>query len=83
MSGAIPAVARRCCPGGISRSTRVPWYPPDMSDAEWAVIEPGKEVRSMPAKALTVVPQKPERLGGERDHRRVEVEQHHMLAFEL
>jgi membrane carboxypeptidase/penicillin-binding protein PbpC len=53
-----------------------------MSDAEWAVIEPGKEVRSMPAKALTVVPQKPERLGGERAHRRVEVEQHHMLAFE-
>ena len=40
MSGAIPAVACRCCPGGISRSTRVPWYPSDMSDAEWAVIEP-------------------------------------------
>jgi transposase len=40
MSGAIPAVACRCCPSGISRSTRVPWYPSDMSDAEWAVIEP-------------------------------------------
>ena len=26
--------------GGISRSTRVPRYPSDMSDAEWAVIEP-------------------------------------------
>ena len=30
----------RCCPGGISRSTRVPRYPSDMSDTEWAVIEP-------------------------------------------
>jgi transposase len=33
-------VACRCCPGGISRSTRVPRYPSDMSDAEWQVIEP-------------------------------------------
>jgi transposase len=30
----------RCCPGGISRSARVPRYPSDMSDAEWRVIEP-------------------------------------------
>lgn len=30
----------RCCPGGVSRSRRVPRYPSDMSDAEWAVIEP-------------------------------------------
>ena len=35
-----PAVACRCWPGGISRSTRVPRYPSDMSDAEWAVTEP-------------------------------------------
>src|SRR5256886_13093928 len=35
-----PAVPCRCCPGGISRSTRVPRYPSDMSDAEWAVTEP-------------------------------------------
>jgi hypothetical protein len=27
-------------PGGISRSARMPRYPPDMSDAEWAVTEP-------------------------------------------
>ena len=33
-------VACRCCPGGFSRSTRVPRYPSDMSDAEWAVTEP-------------------------------------------
>jgi len=33
-------VACRCCPGGIGRSTRVPRYPSDMSDAEWQVIEP-------------------------------------------
>jgi transposase len=33
-------VACRCCPGAISRSTRTPQYPPDMSDAEWAVTEP-------------------------------------------
>jgi transposase len=33
-------VACRCCPGGISRSTRMPRYPSDMSDAEWAVTEP-------------------------------------------
>jgi len=30
----------RCCPGGISRSRRAPRYPSDMSDPEWAVIEP-------------------------------------------
>ena len=33
-------VACRCCPGGISRSTRRPCYPSDMSQAEWAVCEP-------------------------------------------
>jgi len=35
-----PAVACRSCPGGVSRSIRVPRYPSDMSDAEWAVTEP-------------------------------------------
>jgi len=30
----------RCCPGGSSRSRRRPRYPSDMTDAEWAVIEP-------------------------------------------
>ncbi len=30
----------RCCPGGISRSTRAPRYPSDMSEAEWAITEP-------------------------------------------
>jgi transposase len=34
------AVACRCCPGGISRSTRVRRYPSDMTGAEWAVCEP-------------------------------------------
>jgi len=34
------AVACRCCPGGISRSTRTARYPSDMSEAEWAVCEP-------------------------------------------
>ena len=34
------AVACRCCPGGISRSTRARRYPSDMSRAEWAVCEP-------------------------------------------
>ncbi len=33
------AVACRCCPAG-SRSTRDRRYPSDMTDAEWAVIEP-------------------------------------------
>ena len=37
---ATSAVPCRCCPGGISRSARVPRYPSDMSDAEWQVIEP-------------------------------------------
>ncbi|HZI77582.1 MAG TPA: IS5 family transposase [Gemmatimonadales bacterium] len=36
-----PGVAAcRCCPGGISRSTRTRRYPSDMSEAEWAVCEP-------------------------------------------
>jgi transposase len=30
----------RCCPGGAGRSRRVRRYPSDMTDAEWAVIEP-------------------------------------------
>ncbi len=30
----------RCCPGGVSRSRRTRRYPADMTDAEWAVIEP-------------------------------------------
>jgi hypothetical protein len=33
-------VACRCCPGGISRSTRARRYPSDMTGAEWAVCEP-------------------------------------------
>jgi hypothetical protein len=35
-----PVVPCRCCPGGVGRSTRGRWYPSDMTDAEWAVIEP-------------------------------------------
>lgn len=35
-----PAVPCRCCPGRVSRSTRSRAYPSDMTDAEWAVIEP-------------------------------------------
>jgi transposase len=34
------AVTCRCCPGGVSRSTRASRYPSDMSEAEWAVCEP-------------------------------------------
>ncbi len=34
------AVVCRCCPGGISRSTRPRRYPSDMTEAEWAVCEP-------------------------------------------
>lgn len=30
----------RCCPKGASRSRRTPRYPSDMTDREWAVIEP-------------------------------------------
>ena len=38
---AVPGVvACRCCPGGISRSTRPRRYPSDMTGAEWAVCEP-------------------------------------------
>ena len=38
---AVPrVVACRCCPGGISRSTRPRRYPSDMTEAEWAVCEP-------------------------------------------
>jgi transposase len=33
-------VACRCCPGGVSRSTRPRRYPSDMTEAEWAVCEP-------------------------------------------
>ena len=36
----MPRVPCRCCPGGVSRSTRGRCYPSDMTDAEWAVIEP-------------------------------------------
>jgi transposase len=33
-------VACRCCPGGLSRSSRARRYPSDMTEAEWAVCEP-------------------------------------------
>ena len=33
-------VACRCCPGGLSRSTRARRYPSDMTRAEWALCEP-------------------------------------------
>jgi transposase len=36
----LAGVVCRCCPGGISRSTRTRCYPSDMSEAEWAVCEP-------------------------------------------
>jgi hypothetical protein len=32
-------VACRCCPAG-SCSTRARWHPSDMTDVQWAVIEP-------------------------------------------
>ena len=36
-----PGVAAcRCCPGGLSRSSRARRYPSDMTEAEWAVCEP-------------------------------------------
>jgi transposase len=37
---AVGVVACRCCPGGVSRSARGRRYPSDMTDAEWAVVEP-------------------------------------------
>ncbi len=37
---AVPTVPCRCCPGVTGRSTRGRAYPSDMTDAEWAVIEP-------------------------------------------
>jgi transposase len=40
LAAAAGAVACRCCPGGISRSTRARRYPSDMTGAEWAVCEP-------------------------------------------
>lgn len=36
----MAGVPCRCCPGGISRSIRGRCYPSDMTEAEWAVIEP-------------------------------------------
>jgi transposase len=40
LSPACGGVVCRCCPGGISRSTRARRYPSDMTEAEWAVCEP-------------------------------------------
>jgi transposase len=39
-AAAASAAACRCCPGGLSRSTRARRYPSDMTEAEWAVCEP-------------------------------------------
>jgi transposase len=39
-AAASAGVACRCCPGGVSRSTRSRCYPSDMTGAEWAVCEP-------------------------------------------
>jgi hypothetical protein len=45
-----PAVAYRCCPGGISRSTRARRYASDMSQAEWPVCEPLLPAPAWPAR---------------------------------
>ena len=37
---ASAGVACRCCPGGVSRSTRARRYPSNMTGAEWALCEP-------------------------------------------
>jgi transposase len=37
VSAVVPC---RCCPCGVSRSTRARRYPSDMAEAEWAVCEP-------------------------------------------
>jgi transposase len=37
---AAGVVACRCCPGGLTRSSRARRYPSDMTEAEWAVCEP-------------------------------------------
>jgi transposase len=39
-AAAAGVVACRCCPGGLSRSTRARRYPSDVTEAEWAVCEP-------------------------------------------
>ena len=39
-AAAASVAACRCCPGGLSRSTRARRYPSDMTGAEWAVCEP-------------------------------------------
>jgi transposase len=39
-AAARAGVVCRCCPGGISRRSRVRRYPSDMTEAEWAVCEP-------------------------------------------
>jgi transposase len=39
-AAASAGVACRCCPGGVSRSTRSRCYPSDMTGAEWTVCEP-------------------------------------------
>jgi transposase len=39
-AAARAGVACRCCPGGISRSSRARRYPSDMTDSGWAVCEP-------------------------------------------
>jgi transposase len=36
----VSSVNTKSLPGGVSRRTRVPRYPSDMSEAEWAVCEP-------------------------------------------
>jgi transposase len=40
LAPAAAGVECRCCPGGISRSSRARRYPSDMTGAEWAVCEP-------------------------------------------
>ena len=51
-------------PGGIGRSTRVPWYLSDMSDAEWRVIEPALPVPAWKAGKGPALPALPPRLRG-------------------
>ena len=71
---------------GDRERLRVPLRDPvirsDIDDHTGPVRAAGEEIRRVPPPSPSVVPGQPERLGGHRHHRRVEVHQHHVVAFE-
>jgi hypothetical protein len=72
--------------GGCERLRVVrldPFIRADVHHQATAVIEPGEEVRDVPATASPTGPEQPERLAHQSRHLRIEIHQHRVVPFQM